>query len=277
MQRVSQKQSLMFLLEDITLIVLFLTLVIVAVTWYYYARSLAGLIPRRRRLPSLDLLKPALGRGAESGHAIHISPGPGEIGSSNTMSETTVGLLAAERIANQAALKGTPILVSSGDAVVHLALRGILRQAYQRAGRAHDYNPANIQLLAHQNATAYATGVMTLYSRQPLEASQMIGSFSHEFLLFAEEGARQKVPQVMGATTIAALPVMMLNTPSTLIGEEIFAAESYLSDTAPPQARLMTQDMLRTVVILLIVCGILYNLLRPWVQPWVELPPLPGI
>lgn len=262
--------------DEVTLVVILATLVIVAITWYYYARSSAGFVPPRRRIPAFDVLKPALGRGAESGHAIHISPGPGEISDRTTVAETAAGLLAAEQLANQAALKGTPILVSSGDAVVHLALRGILRQAYQRAGRAHDYNPANIQLLAHQNATAYAIGVMTLYARQPMAASQMVGSFGHEFLLFGEEGGKRNIPLVMGGTAIATLPMMMTTTPSLLIGEELFATESYLADTAPPQARLMTQDMLRTVTILLIIAGVLYHLLQPWVQPWVNLPSIPG-
>ncbi len=252
------------LLTDVTLTVLLIALVVVAFVWLYHARAMAGRIPPCRPLKVFETLRSALGRGAETGQAIHISPGAGSISDRVSMAETVGGLLAAERVVNEAALKGAPVLVSSGDAVSYLALRGILRQAYQRAGRAHDYNPSTIQLLAHQNPTAYATGVMTLYGRQPLEASQLLGSFSHEFLLFGEEGARRDIPQVMGATSMNALPLMMLNTPSTLIGEEVFAAEAYLSDAAEPKARLMTQDILRTIIILLIVGGLIYNgLLHP--------------
>lgn len=251
------------ILTDVTIIVLLMSLVVVAFTWLYHARAISGRVPSCRPIAALDALRTALGRGAETGRAVHISPGAGAIESRVSMAETVVGLLATKRVANEAALRGSPILASSGDAVSHLALRGLLRQAYQNAGRAHDYDPANIQLLAHQNSTAYATGVMTLYSRHKLEASQLLGSFSHEFLLFAEEGAKKNIPQVLGATSINALPIMVLNSPSTLIGEEVFAAEAYISDEAYPKARLMTQDILRSVIILLIICGIVYGLVAP--------------
>lgn len=268
----------MLFLDEKTILFLITIVAIVAITWYYHAYTLSPRkrLPSLRPLPSLNALRAAWGRGAETGNVIHISPGAGTIARQATMAETVAGLLAAERVAVEAALKATPILVSSGDTVSHLALRGILRQAYQRAGRAHDYDPSTIQLITHENATAYAAGVMALYKRHTIEASQLIGSFGHEFLLFAEDGAEQNLPQVIGSTTITALPVVLLSTHLPLIGEEVFAAESYLSDDAPPKARLMTQDFLRTVVIVLIIGGIIYTLLQT-LQPQLGLPELPGV
>lgn len=266
------------LFDEKTILVLVTTVAIVAVTWYYhaYASTRRKNPPARRPLPALHVLKEATGRGAETGRALHISPGAGTIGRQSTIAETTAGLLAAERVVSEAALNGTPVLVSSGDAVSHLAMRGILRQAYQRAGRAHDYDPASIQLITHENPTAYAAGVMALYEQQRLEASQIIGSVGQEFLLFAEDGATRDLPQVIGSTSITALPVVLLNTPTALVGEEVFAAEAYLTDEPAPQARLMTQDFLRTVVITLIAGGIIYSLLRQ-LQPQLGLPELPGV
>jgi hypothetical protein len=66
---------------------------------------------------------------------------------------------------------------------------------------------------------------------------------------------------------------MLLSTPSALIGEEIFAAEAYLASDPVAQSRLMTQDGLRTVVIILIIGGFVYGLL----QPSLGLPPLAGL
>src|SRR5690606_30143493 len=99
----------------------------------------------RRPIAALDLMRRALALGAETGRAIHLSPGSGAVGARATTAETIAGLLAAERVATEAALNGAPILASSGDAVAHLALRGTLRQAYQRAGLGQDYDPANVQ------------------------------------------------------------------------------------------------------------------------------------
>lgn len=66
---------------------------------------------------------------------------------------------------------------------------------------------------------------------------------------------------------------MMLTTSATLIGEEIFAAEAYIAPDGPAQARLLTQDTLRTAVIVLLVAGFLYSL----IQPSLGLPTLSGL
>lgn len=258
------------------LIVLLVTLVVVAMTWLHHARTRSGKLPVRRPLPALDALRNALGRGAETGRSLHVSPGAGQIGAGSgtrsSTAETLAGLMMAGRIAEEAALNGAPILVSSGDAISHLALRGVVRQAYQMAGQTQDYDAARVQLLAHQDALAYASGVTTLYARQPIEASVLVGSFGQEFLLMGEEGAQRDLPQVAGATMSIAIPLMLLTTPSTLIGEEIFAADAYLTSEPTAQSRLMTQDTLRTVVILLVIGGFIYGLL----QPSLGLPPLVG-
>jgi hypothetical protein len=207
----------------------------------------------RRPIAALELIRSALALGAETGRAIHLSPGSGGVGSRATTAETVAGLLAANAVATEAALNGAPILASSGDAVAHLALRGSLRQAYQRAGLGQDYDPTNVQLLAHQDPMAYASGVTTLYGRQPLQASQLIGSFGQEFLLAGEVGAQRETPQLAGATSTTALPLVYLAADGALIGEEIYAAEAYLTRSAAPQARLLTLDALRTAVIVAIV------------------------
>jgi hypothetical protein len=237
-----------------TLLLLIIALIVVGLTLWHHARALSGKRPiSRRPLPGLEVMRRALARGAETGRAIHLSPGSGAVGTRSGTAETVAGLLAAERVASEAALNGAPILVSSGDAVAHLALRGSLRQAYQRAGLGQDYDPVNVQLLAHQDPMAYASGVTTLYGRQKLEVSQLIGSFGQEFLLAGEVGAQRDVPQLAGATTTTALPLIYLTADGALIGEEIYAAEAYLARSPAPTARLLTQDALRTVVIVAIL------------------------
>lgn len=264
-------------LSPVAILFLLVLLVVVGLTWLHHARVLAGRLPARRPLPALEVLRSALGRGAETGRALHVSPGAGAIGAGEgsraSTAEMIAGLLTAERIAEEAALNGAPILASSADAVAHMALRGVVRQAYQLAGQTQDYDSARVQLLAHQDDLAYATGVTTLYGRQQLEASAMVGSFGQEFLLIGEDGAQRDLPQIAGTTGSTALPLMVLTTPATLIGEEIFAAESYLAAAPAAQARLMTQDVLRTAVIILLIGGFVYSLL----QPTLGLPPLPDL
>lgn len=238
--------------ETLTLLIVVLLVVILMLLFHRRALDTSRPIVRRP-IAALEQVRWALAHGAETGRAIHLSPGSGGVGQRATSAETVAGLLAAERVATEAALSGVPILASSGDAVAHLALRGTLRQAYQRAGLGQDYDPVNVQLLAHQDPMAYASGVTTLYGRQKLQASQLIGSFGQEYLLVGEVGMQRDVPQLAGATTTTALPLVYLASDGALIGEEIYAAEAYLSRTPAPTGRLLTQDALRTVVIVTIV------------------------
>ncbi len=241
-------------LPPATLLLLIILLIVVIVTLLHHERVRTGkVVINPRPLHALGVIRRALANGAETGRAIHLSPGPGSIGGRGSTAETIAGLLAAERVATEAALNGAGILCSSGDAVAHLALRGTLRQAYQNAGLGQDYRPGNVELLAQQDSMAYASGVTTLYGRQPLEASQMFGSFDQELLLAGEVGAQLGVPQLVGATSTSAQPIALLAADDMLIGEEIYAAEAYLGSLPSAQARLLTQDALRSVVILAII------------------------
>lgn len=256
-----------------TTLELIITLVVVIVVLYYHARAQAGRVWELRPLAALNVIRAAIGRGAETGRAIHLSPGAGTIGERAGGAETIAGLLAAERVAASAALRGTGLVASSGDAVSYLALRGLLHQAYRRAGLSQDYNPLNVQLLAHQDPFAYAAGVAGIYERQRIEASQMLGSFGQELLLFGAEGQQRGTPQVIGATNPTAMALALLSTPTPLIGEEIYAVDAYLAPTREPAARLMAHDFLRTAVIVLVLGGLVYAA----IHPFLGLPPLPRL
>ncbi|MFQ3662324.1 MAG: DUF6754 domain-containing protein [Chloroflexaceae bacterium] len=264
-------------LNIVTLFTLLVILVAIGLIWLHHARALRGGVTPQRPLPALDALRAALGQAAETGRAVHLSPGASVLGASSGVrsaaTELVAGLLLAEQAAARAARNGTPILVSSGDVVAHLALRGGIRQAFHQAGQAQDFEPAQVQLLTHHDELAYVTGVTTLYGRQPLEASAMLGGFGQEFMLVGEDGAQRGIPQVAGTTSTTGLPLMLLTTPATLIGEEIYASEAYLAPAGPAQARLLTQDVLRTAVIVLLIGGLVYSL----IQPYLGLPPLPGL
>lgn len=206
-----------------------------------------------RSFEALDVVRHALAHGAETGRALHISPGPGTIGGRGSTAETIAGLLLASRITGEAALTGTSVLASTGDATANLALRGTMRQAYQRAGLPQDFVPSNVLLLAQDDPMAYAAGVTTIYNRQKLEASVLVGGFDQEFLLASEIGGQRGVPQLAGTTVTAAQPLVYLASDKALIGEEIYAAEAFLTQSSIPVARLLVQDILRTVVIVALV------------------------
>jgi hypothetical protein len=241
-------------LPPATLLLLVIALIVAILTLLHHERVRTGKrVVSLRPLAALDILRRATAFGAETGRAVHLSPGAGSIGGRASTAETIAGLLAVERVVTEAAVNGAAVLASSGDATTHLALRGVMRQAYQRAGLGQDYNPANVSLLAHRDPMAYASGVTTLYGRQRLEASMLVGSFDQEYLLAAEVGAQRGIPQLGGASSTTAQPLVYLASDAALVGEEIYAADAYLAQSPIQRARLLTHDALRTVVIVAMI------------------------
>ena len=66
-------------------------------------------------------------------------------------------------------------------------------------------------------------------------------------------GAMKPADAVGGVTVHSIRQNGLVLKKGTLIGEEIYAAEAYLARSPAPLARLLTQDTLRTVIIIAII------------------------
>lgn len=256
-------------------LLLALLLITLPLTVVYALRVQAGRLPVFRPLAGLADLRTRLSNVAESGRPLHIATGTGQRSAAGTgpTAETIASLLIAQRIAEEATRRGGHVSATSGEIVAHAALRGTVHQAYAEAGFASDYQPDSVQLVAQNAPAAYAAGVATRYATEPFVASMVAGNYDVEALLITEEGAAHEIPQVAATTSLGALSVLALSANATLVGEELFAAEAYLSDATSPKARLQTQDALRWVVLALLMAGIVWQLLVA-AQVIPALPPL---
>ena len=214
-------------------------------------RPLVGMARLQGRLENLS----------ESGRPIHVATGNGVAGTIGPSAATIAAVNITQRVASLATAQGGQIDVSDGDITAHLATRGAVRQAYRQSSLALDYRTHAPRLLAHHTPTAYAAGVAQRLGSGGFDSNVIVGEHGSEALLIAETG-RGHGPQLAGTTTLAATPGLMLSTDATLIGEELYAAEAYLAQTMTARARLLTQDMLRTFVIVLIILGVVYQIVN---------------
>lgn len=242
-------------------LLLALPLIALILTLVYVLRVRAGRVPALRPLPGIARLRTLFSDMAESGRPLHIATGTGQLNTTGATAETLASLLIAQRIAEEATQRGGTVAATSGDIVAHAALRGAFHQAYRQAGFASDYQPTSVQMVAQTTPTAYAAGVAARYAVEPLAGSVVAGNYGSEALLIIEEGVVRHLPQIAATTSLAALPVVALSADATLIGEELFAAEAYLSTTQPPKVRLLTQDGLRWTLLVLLVVGLVWQLL----------------
>ena len=226
-------------------------------------RVRSGRLPALRALPGIARLRARFGDVAESGRPLHVATGTnqGSAGATVPTAETIGSLMIAQRIAEETTRRGGTVAATSGDIVAHMALRGTLHRAYRQAGSASDFRTDQVQLVAQNSPAAYAAGVSARYAVEPMTASVVAGNYGAESLLLTEEGAAKGIPQVAATTALTALPVLALSADATLIGEELWAAEAYLSDAVPPKARLLTHDLLRWLLIALLLGGLCWQLL----------------
>jgi hypothetical protein len=243
--------------------VLLLALLVITLplTVAYVLRARSGRLPVFRPLPGLAGLRALFSDVAESGRPLHIATGAGRRSGVGATAETIASLLIAQRIAEETVQRGGNVSATSGDIVSHAALRGSVHQAYVQAGFASDYQPSSVQLVSQHEPVAYAAGVAARYATEPMAASVVAGNYDVEALLITTEGAAHDISHVAATTSFGALPVLAISADATLVGEELFAAEAYLSDSAAPKARLLTQDALRWTVLALLIGALIWQAL----------------
>ena len=243
-------------------IILILPALALIFTWLHHARVTHGNVPAFRPLRGIAALTKRVGEVAEVGRPVHVATGASEPGAVGPTAPTLAALLIAQRLAETVTRRGGRVIATTGDIVSLAAVRGTLRQEYRRSAFGTEYRGSNVQLVAHQTPVAYAAGVARRYASEPMDSGVVVGDYGAEALLIGVEGSDRRLPQLSGATTLSALPALTLSTDATLIGEELFAAEAYLAEGAAPKARLMSQDALRRVIVLLIILGIAYQVLN---------------
>ena len=265
------------------LMVFLLTVFLVALI-HTLGRIRQGLEVRVRTIAGFDAARRALAHAAEAGHPLHLSPGPGAIGESASGSaETLAGLTLVETLSAQAALTGTPLVVTTDDAATLPLAENVVRHAYAAAGRVQEApligrQPARtvegygqgVRLLAHRDRMAYAAAATDLIEHEGAMHAVTSGGFGPEYLLLSEAQGRAGVHAVAGAVDPQALATMAMSAEHTLLGEEIYSAGAYLGRYASHLASLRAQDSVRLVVIALIVLGALVATVLP-PQTWTAL------
>lgn len=216
-----------------------------------------------RPLRAFESLRKVLAQAAESGQPIHISVGVAGIGASQT-AETAAGLETLEFLAERAAVSAIPPIVTVGDPTALPLAQDQLRRAYTREGYPEEYDPRRVRFVAPSvsaGAVPYAVGVMDIVTHENVFASVLVGSFGDEFLLMAEPAAQKNVLQTGGTNAPSVLPFVVTSVDQPLLGEEIYAAGAYLSRKAAHIASLLTQDIMRVLLVIAILVGVLLRVL----------------
>jgi hypothetical protein len=237
--------------QIITVLILLLTMVVSVVVTQFIRRrrDLYTLrdIPAYRALPML------VGEAIEANRPVHISFGSAGLGGNST----PLTLASAELLyqtAERAAIGGVPPILTVSDPTAIPLGQDTLRRAYQSRGLLERYRPGSIRWYpAGTRSLAFAAALTGTLADDRVSANILVGSFGSELALAAEASARRNQKIIASSDQLEGQAVAYVLADQPLIGEEIFTAGAYLGESPSQIAGVVTQDVLRLLLVLAIL------------------------
>lgn len=238
-------------------IVLALVLVLIVTQFIRRRRDLFPLRPidAYANLPAL------VSRSIEADQPLHLSLGSSGVGGETTLLSVTSAELAYQ-VARSAAIGDTPPVFTLTDASALPVGQDTLRRAYAARQRLDALQPGRVRWLpSGTRSLAFAAAVTAMMHDEKLGGQVLAGRFGPEIGLMLDAGARRGLPAVAVSDDLEGQAVAYALTDDPLIGEEVFAAGAYLEGGASQVAGMVTADMLRWTLIIILLLAFIGGIL----------------
>lgn len=220
-----------------------------------------------RKLSGVTAIEEAVGRATEMGRPVLYVPGIDDVNNIQTI----FSLVILESVTKMVATYDTPILVPVCKAFVATMAEQTVKQGYDNAGRPDAFDPSSVRYLSDEQF-AYAAGVNGIITREKPAANLYLGSFYAESLLLAETGFLQGAIQVAGTANVNQIPFFVVACDHTLIGEEFFAATSYMSREPSLVGALLASDIFKFLLIILLLVSTIWMTIHQNIQGYHDVP-----
>jgi hypothetical protein len=195
-----------------------------------------------RKIPGIDAVEEAVGRATEMGKPVLFIPGLQELDDIETIAAISI----LGRVARITAQYETPLLVPVRYPLVLAAGQEVVEQAYTEQGKRDAYNTDIVRYVAGEQM-AFTSTVNGMMMRERPAAN----------IFLAETGNAAGSIQIAGTARPEQLPFFIAACDYTLMGEELYAASSYLSKEPLMLGGLKGQDFIKILIIILIVIGVI--------------------
>jgi len=208
---------------------------------------------RLREIPALTQLARTLGLSIEDGTRLHISLGHGSL--LDARGGSAFAALAMLRIiAERTSVSDMPSVASAGDPALGLLTQDTVQAGYKAAG-ADDLYVHTTRQVTGWTPFSYAAGAMHIASNENVSTNILVGHFGPEAALLVDSADRDHVNLIGASDNLTGQAVLYAGSQDALIGEELFAAGTYLGAESSHAASLTVQDILRWLVILALLGG----------------------
>ncbi|GAB4513251.1 MAG: hypothetical protein OHK0046_13890 [Anaerolineae bacterium] len=233
------------------------------------ALLLTALFSRRRRtafslrqIAAYEVMPTFVGRAIESDRPLHISLGSAGVGGSQTILAVASAELAYAMLQRAAVSDISPIVTLSETSALPLG-QDTLRRAYQSRNLLERYRPSNVRWYpAGGRSLAFAAAITVAMGDDALGANILVGSYGPELALIMESSTRRDAPVIAVSDQLEGQAVAFALSDEALIGEEVFAAGSYLKGDISQTAESAAIDALRWLVVIIILIGFILGILE---------------
>jgi hypothetical protein len=227
-----------------------LIIVLVAIYWATKIASKRKL--KTRGIPGLERIDSWIEEAAKLNRPVFFTPGTGGV----TTPDTLAALALLEYVAKHCAEHNARMIVANSDPQVQQITEDMVKTAYAKAGREKEFTPDTVRYISTRQF-AYSAGVMGILRREKPAVNFFVGDFQAEALQIAETGRMDAIYQFGGTTNTDQLPFFTTTCDQTLIGEELYTAQGYLSSDPDAISKLVGPDAGKILAILLILAGAL--------------------
>ncbi len=200
-----------------------------------------------RRIAGLDAIEEMVGRVTEMGRPLAFV-----LGGTELEAQGFASMRILDHVAGEVAKYDARIFVVVPLPEMEPMCQEILKAAYMREGKPESYNPSNVMYMPGDASKA---GVLGLYQRERVAGAMLFGNYYYESMLFAEAANLAGASQIGGTANYHQIPFFVASCDYTLIGEEIFAAGTYLSKEPSEVGALTAQELGKAISVALIIVG----------------------
>jgi hypothetical protein len=206
-----------------------------------------------RSIQAYEMLPLMIGESIEADRPIHLSFGSTGLGGTNTVLTVAAAELAYQVAQRTATGAVAPIITMSDPTTIPLA-QDTLRRAYVTRDRLDRYRSGSVRWFpSGAQSLAFAAALTSTLGDDQVSGNVLMGTYGPELALILEAAARRSQPAIATSDRIEGQAVAYAMSDYPLIGEEVFTAGAYLGDNASHTAAVVTMDVLRTLLILIIV------------------------
>ena len=210
-----------------------------------------------RSIPAFKILNQMIGRSVEEGRALHLSLGSGAL----TGRQCTIGfcgLSTLENLSRVSLIGDKPAVCTSGDGGLILLSKDVMNRVYKQAQKLSIYQGVQTRYMG-ATPGAYVTGTLTALLDESFSGSVFVGDFNSLAVLLIglpfHDHASLTATDCLG--TQAAFYAC---SDESLLGEDAYAAGAYTAPNPSRSASLVTQDVLRWLIVGLVILYIILQL-----------------